>query len=241
MYTVFSERGHQSINGFVHPTLASTYFRYFMELEKNQPPAPPQRRFHRTENGPWNENIEKPRKSGSLNRGGFFLKANLTANNKDIVLTNLLVNSKSLVEKITGVRLHTSHYFMRNYKKDQEVKPHYDRLACEISVSLCIGMTKIDSPTWPLHIIGKDGIETAAHMLPGDAVVYLGCELKHWRNVWLDSNWSEEDRLCQVFLHYVNYNNKKHADGEGGGSGEKIAILNHQAGIDNSTEEDERK
>lgn len=202
MHKAFSERGYQAINGFVHPILASTYFRYFMDLEKNQQIEGVKKETVMTLAGT----------RGPLNMGGFFLSGNLRMNNKDIVLTNLLVNSKSLVEKITGIQLHTSYFFMRNYKKDQEIKPHYDRGACEISVSLCIGMTKIDSPTWPLHIVGKDGIETAAHMLPGDAVVYLGCELEHWRNVWLNSNWSEEDRLCQVFLHYVDHNNKKHRD-----------------------------
>ena len=52
-----------------------------------------------------------------------------------------------------------------------------------------------DNTEWPIFL-GGDPIITK----PGDAVIYLGCELEHWREPFTG------DFQIQTFLHYVNKN-----------------------------------
>jgi hypothetical protein len=41
---------------------------------------------------------------------------------------------------------------------------------------------------------------TEINMQPGDAVIYLGCEIEHWREEF------KGDWHAQAFLHYVDKN-----------------------------------
>lgn len=63
--------------------------------------------------------------------------------------------------------------------------------------------------------MGKDGKEKSVSLNPGDGVIYLGCEVEHWRNQ-LSSRYSrivnkvrkylkmEDDTFYhQIFFHYV--------------------------------------
>ena len=72
------------------------------------------------------------------------------------------------------------------------LEKHIDRSSCEISVST---MWDSDGTEWPLYIEGK-----AIEMNKGDAVIYLGCEDEHWREVFTG------DYHLQTFFHYVDQN-----------------------------------
>jgi hypothetical protein len=62
-------------------------------------------------------------------------------------------------------------------------------------VSLNIGQ---EPPiAWPLWMRGSSGPQAVA-LQPGDAVLYRGMELEHWREPY------EGVRAAQVFLHYVD-------------------------------------
>ena len=50
-----------------------------------------------------------------------------------------------------------------------------------------------DSTSWPIYMEG-----TEIDLQPGDAVIYLGCELEHWREEF------KGDWHAQAFLHYVD-------------------------------------
>ena len=71
------------------------------------------------------------------------------------------------------------------------LKKHKDRPSCEISITACIHKTD----NWPIHV-DKSSIE----MEEGDGVVYLGCDLPHWRNEF------KGEGCAQVFMHYVDQN-----------------------------------
>jgi hypothetical protein len=47
-----------------------------------------------------------------------------------------------------------------------------------------------------------NGNELPIHMKPGDALIYRGCEIEHWREPFIGNN------HAQVFLHY----NEKNGD-----------------------------
>ncbi|HEX2761640.1 MAG TPA: hypothetical protein VHM27_14045, partial [Rhizomicrobium sp.] len=88
--------------------------------------------------------------------------------------------------------------FARVYKHGDVLSPHRDRNACEISISLNLGQQP-DEP-WPLYLRGHDNSVFAAILRPGDALMYRGIELSHWREAY------QGEKLAQAFLHYVDRN-----------------------------------
>lgn len=116
----------------------------------------------------------------------------------DPLIQVVLKNSLHDVEEITNLQLFPSHSFTRIYQKGDELRPHVDRGECEISVT-CHIATK--GNPWPIYMKAH-GKEPVIHYLaPGDACVYKGCEVVHWRNKAVDT-----DINVQIMLHYVNKN-----------------------------------
>ena len=58
---------------------------------------------------------------------------------------------------------------------------------------------------WALYI-GDQDAPFAAKLSPGDALLYKGTELTHWRDAY------EGERMFQVFLHYVDANGPNAAE-----------------------------
>lgn len=107
------------------------------------------------------------------------------------------------VEFASGKRLLPTYAYARVYKKGDVLKPHKDRPACEISVTLCLGSDGSDP--WPIYmsdcepdaiVWNKD--QRGVYLKPGDACMYKGCEKTHWRDEF-KGEW-----MAQVFLHYVD-------------------------------------
>jgi hypothetical protein len=110
----------------------------------------------------------------------------------DPILHNLLLSKKNKAEEISGLKLHETYVFWRAYIYGATLANHKDRASCEISLTI-----NIDScgKQWPIHMENN-----WMNMEPGDAVMYLGCELEHGRKPF-------EGRYCaQAFLHYVDAN-----------------------------------
>jgi len=116
----------------------------------------------------------------------------------DPLMEVVLRNSLSEVEAATDLKLDPTYSFTRVYQKGDELKPHVDRPACEISVTLHIAT--VGKP-WPIYM-KTPGKEPIAHYLePGDACIYKGCEVTHWRDKTVDTDFN-----VQVMLHYVDKN-----------------------------------
>lgn len=113
----------------------------------------------------------------------------------DPTFDGLLEFQRARVEQLTGLGLHPTYSFIRLYGRGNELKRHRDRPACEISVSLNVGQTPAEP--WPLHVDGTFGPH-AALLAPGDALIYRGVDLVHWREPYAGR------QLAQVFLHYVD-------------------------------------
>lgn len=116
----------------------------------------------------------------------------------DPLMETILYNSKDVVEEITGLELHPTYSFARVYVKDDYLKPHVDRKACEISLTINVATVGTNWPIW-MRVPGKDPISLLLE--PGDAVVYKGCEVEHWRDPAKDT-----DLTAQFMLHYVDKN-----------------------------------
>jgi hypothetical protein len=110
----------------------------------------------------------------------------------DPLMESLMLKKHTLMEKETGLSLHPTYAFWRMYTKFSDLKKHKDRPSCEISVTVMIDSDKTE---WPIYIEGNKII-----LQPGDAAIYLGCELLHWRDEFLG------DFHAQSFLHYVDKN-----------------------------------
>lgn len=102
------------------------------------------------------------------------------------------------IEELVGIPLFKTYNYYRTYKRDDILKIHKDRPACEISVTLNLGYK---GNPWPIWITDFDEIPNEVIMEPGDALLYRGCDLNHWRvkNIFCDD-------CSQVFLHFVNQN-----------------------------------
>lgn len=116
----------------------------------------------------------------------------------DPLMEVVLRNSTSSVEEATGLELHPSYSFARVYQKGDELKPHIDRPSCEISVTSHIAT--VGKP-WPIYMKAPGKEPTVHYLEPGDACIYRGCEVTHWRDKAVDTNIN-----VQVMLHYVNKN-----------------------------------
>lgn len=111
----------------------------------------------------------------------------------------LLLKLHPIMEEHTGLTLYPTYSYYRVYRKGDELEPHKDRPACEISTSVCFNYSYSDTYKWPIFI---DGV--AVTLYPGDMVLYLGCEKLHWRekfNIADDNAWH-----VQGFFHYVDAN-----------------------------------
>lgn len=97
-----------------------------------------------------------------------------------------------LMEKETGLKLLRTYNYWRYYTWGSVLDDHKDRPACEISVTANI---KNCGKEYPIHMEGN-----WINMNPGDAVIYLGCEVEHGRKPF------EGDHSAQVFMHYVDLN-----------------------------------
>lgn len=111
------------------------------------------------------------------------------------IFDSLLETYKSKVEKIADKKLCPTYSLYRVYTHGQELSPHTDRKSCEISVSISLGGNLKNE--WPLHIG-----DSSVSMKPGEAVVYRGTEVVHWREPLEE----EGKHQSQLFLHYIDVN-----------------------------------
>lgn len=102
------------------------------------------------------------------------------------------------MEKITGKKLYPTYAYARWYAPGDELKIHKDRESCEISATITLGFEGGQWPIYVGHEVNKQDAKQI-NMNVGDAVVYKGCELFHWREKYIEGQWQ-----AQVFIHYVD-------------------------------------
>jgi hypothetical protein len=108
----------------------------------------------------------------------------------DPLTESLLMYKLNLMEKETNLKLFPTYSFWRLYTYDANLVKHKDRPSCEVSVTVQVGS---DGTKWPIYIDGNK-----IELEDGDAALYLGCELEHWRETF------EGDWQAQIFMHYVD-------------------------------------
>ena len=119
----------------------------------------------------------------------------------DTAMETLLLACQPKMEKATGLSLNPTYAYARIYKKGDILERHKDRYSCEISTTLNLG-----GDPWPIYLepsgkTDREGIKV--DLEPGDALIYRGCEVEHWREAF------EGDNCGQVFLHYNDASGEK--------------------------------
>lgn len=168
---IFDCRGCVRVNEFIDAQTASIVSQY---LE------------NRIRRGEWIEGYEGEQAASKL-----FYYA-------DPLIETLLLTCKDGVEAFTGKELIPTYSYSRVYQPGEELVPHVDRPSCEVSVTVSVAFKGEVSPIYIQY--GKNKPEKHA-LAPGDAVIYKGCEAKHWRHPLSDSQ-----LVVQFMLHYVDKN-----------------------------------
>jgi len=115
-------------------------------------------------------------------------------------LKKLHVIVKNRIQEETGLDLYMTYNFARVYFNGNVLDPHYDRPACEISVTMNIG----GNADWSIYFL-IDNEEKEICLKPNEAIAYKGCDLLHWRYPF---ECDENEYLCQCFFHNVIKNGK---------------------------------
>lgn len=108
------------------------------------------------------------------------------------------------IEQACGLLLFPTYSYARIYQNGEKLLPHVDRESCEISVTINIANKGAPSPVWMQY---GDEIPTKYSLSPGDAIVYKGIDVMHWRRPL-----KEDQLVVQCMLHYVDVDgiNKKY-------------------------------
>ena len=99
-----------------------------------------------------------------------------------------------ILSQAINCALYPTYSYLRIYLKGADLEKHQDRPSCEISAT--IPLSYDSHYIWPIFIESRNQVK-AIQLEPGDALIYKGIEVPHWREAF------EGERQVQVFLHYV--------------------------------------
>lgn len=113
----------------------------------------------------------------------------------DPLVEVLLKKATVFISETVGEKVLPTYSFFRVYRHGEKLTKHIDRPACEISVTVNVALMGDKNK---IYMKAKNKKEASFVLNPGDAVVYKGCEVMHWREP-LD----KEQIVVQFMLHYV--------------------------------------
>jgi hypothetical protein len=111
----------------------------------------------------------------------------------DELMEKLQLELLPKIEKATQLELYKTYTYARVYKRGDILKIHRDRPACEVSITLDLG-----GDPWDIWVLDRDENPVKVKLNPGDALIYRGCEIWHWRSKF------DGDNHAQVFVHFVD-------------------------------------
>ena len=101
---------------------------------------------------------------------------------------------------IAHVALKPSYAYFVSYLGGADLDKHYDREQCDYSITVCIDVTPEpngESP-WPIQLETSEGTAKIYQAL-GDALIYRGCSVAHWRE-----RLPRGQTSTSLLLHYVD-------------------------------------
>jgi hypothetical protein len=165
----FETAGYVNLSGLFHPLQIAAFAAYYCEVVKNmQLTGDPQCRLR------------------------FGLHNESLARFVHLVLTKV-------IEIFTGKAVTPSYSYFAGYRSGAALERHTDREQCEITLGLLLRYEPSQSgrSLWPLYLDTPKG-ECAIYQNVGDAIVFRGRVLPHWRNALPFGHSSDS-----LLLHYV--------------------------------------
>jgi hypothetical protein len=122
----------------------------------------------------------------------------------DPLFDTLMKLIHSDIERDLDLKLNYNYSYLRFYTEGNDMKEHVDRESCEVSLSMCMGYDNSNVDTekypnynWPMWLGHENSDDKLPISLePGDALLYRGCNISHFRENLLGLN------HAQVFMHY---------------------------------------
>jgi hypothetical protein len=102
------------------------------------------------------------------------------------------------IQALLGVELVPTYSYARRYAKGEILERHTDRASCEVSVSVSLTIPEGGAPS-TLFLSPPNSGEIKIEMLEGDACLYAGTEVEHWRRPFTASGY------LQLFLHFITH------------------------------------
>jgi hypothetical protein len=88
----------------------------------------------------------------------------------------------AIIQRVAGEPLRPSYCYVSAYRAGAVLRPHVDRKQCVFTVSLWLGGGEPTAEAaWQLRLHAPAGIASVTQAA-GDAVLFRGCELPHWRD-----------------------------------------------------------
>lgn len=112
---------------------------------------------------------------------------------------SLALNLIPKIEMVVGKKLFPSYSYSRIYYNGAIMEKHTDRDSCEYSATICI-QNDISYGPWEIWFKNLKGKNVPIYLNEGDAIVYKGTDLEHWR-----TNYKGNEQY-QAFIHYVDQN-----------------------------------
>lgn len=120
----------------------------------------------------------------------------------DTLMETLIHFLQPHIENATGLKLCPTYTYYRVYRPGMDLKVHRDRPSCEISSTICFGYKYVGKTAeyrWGMFV--QPGRLICQN--PGDAIIYRGCEVDHWRDSFDAGPGSYQ---VQAFFHFINKN-----------------------------------
>lgn len=112
-----------------------------------------------------------------------------------VPIKTMLLCLQDNMSMLSGKKLEPTYCYTRIYYQGNILEPHRDRGSCEYSVTVHLA----GSHDWPIYVEDlENGKCKGISLRPGEAVVYRGCDVLHYRKPY------EGDWYIQTFLHYVD-------------------------------------
>lgn len=129
-------------------------------------------------------------------RGDDQVPESISAVHGDVAFEALMWHAHRKMEQSTGLELIPTYTYRRLYQRGNILRKHKDRPSCEISATIKLGDS--GGYNWPIWMV-----DTPYELEDGDAVIYRGCDLEHWRD---PCEGPEKYVMGQIFAHYVDKN-----------------------------------
>jgi alkylated DNA repair dioxygenase AlkB len=110
----------------------------------------------------------------------------------------LLKTKLQLIQKLVSFPVKSENSYARIYRNGGVLKPHVDRPPLDITCSISLG-GNLDEE-WPICLIDLQGQTRCERIVEGDAIIFLGNRMQHWRE---ELKCRPDQYTLKLFLHWV--------------------------------------